>query len=41
MMDKADTQPRCWRCNKLLAEMVTRPWTIKCMRCKVENNSQP
>lgn len=28
-----DLRPRC-QCNRLLAEMVTRPWTIMCPRCK-------
>ena len=28
-----DTEPRCKNCNKLLAEMTTRPWIIRCGRC--------
>jgi hypothetical protein len=32
-----DERPRCEGCNKLLAELVTRPWTIKCVRCKTIN----
>ena len=32
-----DWEPRCWRCNKKLAELVTRPWTIVCWRCKARN----
>ncbi len=30
---------RCANCGKLLAEMVTQPWRIKCARCKAENVS--
>lgn len=33
----ADEKPRCWRCERLLAEMVTRPWRIVCSRCKASN----
>ena len=29
-----DRAVRCWRCNKLLALYVTRPWRIACGRCK-------
>lgn len=32
-----DLTPRCWRCNRLLAEAVTRPWLIRCGRCKATN----
>jgi phage FluMu protein Com len=32
-----DVAPRCWKCRKLLAEKVTRPWVIRCGRCKAEN----
>lgn len=28
-----DIQPRC-ECGSLLAEFLSRPWTIKCRRCK-------
>jgi phage FluMu protein Com len=31
---KTTERPRCWRCNKLLAELVTAPWRITCPRCK-------
>jgi hypothetical protein len=33
----ADVEPRCSRCNKKLAELVARPWTITCVRCKSTN----
>ena len=32
-----DDKPRCWRCEKLLAESLTRPWVIACTRCKAKN----
>lgn len=32
-----DVSPRCRGCGKKLAEEVTRPWLIRCPRCKVEN----
>lgn len=32
-----DMEPRCHACGKLLALTVTRPWTIRCGRCKEEN----
>ncbi len=31
-----DRYPHCWRCNRLLAEFLTRPWQIRC-RCKARN----
>lgn len=34
-----DVQPRCTGCHKLLAEKVTRPWVIRCGRCKQTNDS--
>ena len=36
-----DIYPRCWRCNKLLGEELTRPWRIECQRCHAMHNSQP
>jgi phage FluMu protein Com len=36
-----DNEPRCWRCDRMLAESVTRPWRIKCKRCNAVNNSKP
>ena len=35
----ADYEPRCWRCDKKLAELVSRPWTIVCTRCKARNQT--
>ena len=32
---------RCGRCARLLAEMATAPWRIKCSRCKAVNESAP
>lgn len=31
---------RCWRCDKLLAEMVSRPWRIRCRACKAINKGE-
>ena len=36
-----DHKPRCWRCRRLLAIEVTRPWEIRCTRCKTRNRSEP
>jgi rRNA maturation endonuclease Nob1 len=32
-------QVRCAGCGKLLAELVTAPWILRCPRCKAENRS--
>lgn len=32
-----DCEPRCWRCEKLLAVKMGRPWVIVCQRCKARN----
>lgn len=32
-----DARPRCVNCNELLAEFVSRPWAIKCRRCRLWN----
>jgi phage FluMu protein Com len=34
-----DTSVRCWRCDRLLAEVVGRPWRLTCSRCKAVNKS--
>jgi hypothetical protein len=34
-----DKEPRCWRCKKMLALQVTRPWVIICHRCKAKNGA--
>ena len=39
-MKVSDSRPRCWRCDKLLAEEVTRPWVIACVRCKATNKGE-
>lgn len=28
---------RCRQCNKLLAEQITAPWKVKCVRCGAMN----
>jgi len=35
------TKVRCAGCGRLLAEMVTAPWRLKCPRCKAMNESAP
>ncbi len=32
-----DREPRCWRCDRKLGEALTRPWKVKCGRCKATN----
>ena len=32
-----DHAPRCWRCDRKLADYLTRPWSRKCKRCKAPN----
>jgi hypothetical protein len=32
-----DEAPRCWRCGRKLAELVSRPWSIRCRRCHAQN----
>jgi hypothetical protein len=32
-----DANPTCWRCKRILAWRATRPWEIRCSRCKAEN----
>lgn len=36
------TNVRCANpdCGKLLAELITAPWRIKCVRCKSSNESR-
>lgn len=34
---KTDSGPRCTDCGRKLAELVTRPWVIRCTRCKATN----
>lgn len=32
-----DLAPKCWRCERTLAEYLTRPWSLKCKRCQAPN----
>lgn len=34
-----DYDPSCWRCGRVIAEYASRPWSIRCRRCKAENRS--
>jgi len=36
---ETDEEVRCYRCGRLLAELVSRPWRIRCSRCKATNQS--
>ncbi|KKN69049.1 hypothetical protein LCGC14_0445210 [marine sediment metagenome] len=36
-----DKEPRCWRCEKKLAEEAKRPWRFVCTRCHATNKSEP
>lgn len=32
-----DYQPKCWKCGRVLGRYFSRPWSIKCRRCKATN----
>ena len=32
-----DYQPRCWKCGRALGRYFSRPWSIRCRRCKANN----
>ena len=34
---QTDYKPRCWRCNRVLAIRLSRPWEMRCRRCKAVN----
>ncbi len=36
-----DNEPQCWRCSRVLAEYLSRPWSMKCKRCHAQNKSEP
>jgi hypothetical protein len=36
-----DEAPRCWRCRRKLADLVSRPWQLVCTKCKATNASAP
>ena len=36
-----DEKPKCWRCGRILAWVVTRPWRLSCNKCKAVNTSTP
>ncbi len=35
-----DVDVRCWRCNRLLGALLTRPYSLRC-RCGAQNSSPP
>lgn len=36
-----DREPKCWRCGRTLGAFFSRPWSLRCQRCKAENASSP
>ena len=36
-----DSNIRCSKCAKLLAEFATRPYQVRCPRCKTVTGAQP
>lgn len=34
-----DLKPRCWHCRQKLAEHLTRPWALRCPKCRASNAS--
>lgn len=36
-----DIEPRCWRCDRMLAYLMSRPWRVKCSKCNAINASEP
>lgn len=32
-----DYRPRCWKCGRVLGRYISRPWSIRCRRCKATN----
>ncbi len=35
-----DIEPRCWNCGRMLGEELTRPWTLRCTKCKARNRRE-
>ena len=36
-----DYRPQCWRCRRTLAGHLSRPWELRCPKCKATNCSLP
>ena len=34
-----DYEPRCWKCGRMLGKYISRPWSIRCRRCKANNQA--
>ena len=32
-----DYRPKCWKCGRVLGNYFSRPWSIRCRRCKANN----
>jgi len=37
--DRVHHWPRCGRCNRVLAEYITEPFSIRCKSCKFQNRA--
>lgn len=35
----SDKNPRCWHCARQFAILLTRPWIVRCPKCKSMNQS--
>jgi Zn finger protein HypA/HybF involved in hydrogenase expression len=35
-----DIEPRCWNCGRMLGEELTRPWAVRCSKCKSRNRRE-
>ena len=34
-----DYKPKCWNCGRVLGKYFSRPWSIRCHRCKATNQA--
>ena len=37
---KTIINPKCWRCERILAAKITTPYSLRCSRCKATNAQQ-
>ena len=38
---EVDENPLCWSCGRKLADYATRPWRMRCSRCKALMRAEP